>query len=284
MTTQDDLLHLHSKRRRFIAVTGGKGGTGKSTVAVNLAAVYAKQGSRVLLVDADLGMADLNLLLGVAPTRSIFDLLHGKPFESVLAKTHGVYLLPSLNGSYQLANLGASFRERLLGLIEKACTEFDTVIIDTAAGLGANSIDFAAIASEVILVTSSAPASLADAYACLKVLSTYKGLERAYILPNAVSSEEEGQLVFSQLSSLSERFLLSLELRSLPAVFFDNDVNNAAANGVPMVCYKPEANVSRALRRVAHRLDLLATTNPSRERLQRYLTQSGEFAQEVQVP
>jgi flagellar biosynthesis protein FlhG len=282
MTTQDDLLHLHSKRRRFIAVTGGKGGTGKSTIAVNLAATYARQGSRVLLVDADLGMADLNLLLGVAPNRSIFDLLHGKSFESVLAKTHGVYLLPSLNGSYQLANLDASVRDRFLSLIEKACIEFDTVIIDTAAGLGANSIDFAAMASEVILVTSSAPASLADTYACLKVLSSYKGLERAYILPNGVSSLEEAKIVFSQLASLSDRFLLSLSLHSLPAILFDNEMNTAAANGIPMVCYKPEANVSRALRLVAHRLDLLATANP--KKLRGYLTQTGELAQEVQVP
>ena len=284
MKTQDDLLHLHSKRRRFIAVTGGKGGTGKSTVAVNLAATYARQGARVLLVDADLGMADLNLLLGVAPNRSIFDLLHGRPFESVLSKTHGVYLLPSLNGSYQLANLEHSVRARFLSLIEKACTEFDTVIIDTAAGLGANSIDFAAMADEVVLVTSSAPASLADTYACLKVLYNYKGLERAYILPNAVSSEAEGQVVFSQLASLSERFLLSLSLQSLPAILFDTEVNIAAANGVPMVFYKPEANVSRALRRVAHRLDMLATSNFSQPKLRSYLNQTGEFAQEVQVP
>ena len=97
-----------AQRERAIAVTGGKGGVGKSTVALNLAMAYAARGANALMVDTDLGMADLNLLLGVAPGRSMLDVLNGTPVEEALVAAHGIHLLPALNGSYLLATMGAS--------------------------------------------------------------------------------------------------------------------------------------------------------------------------------
>src|SRR5262245_60417092 len=116
--SRSDLVAMDEPNRmRVIAVTGGKGGVGKSTTSVNLAAAYARKGSRTLALDSDLGMADLNLLLGVAPERSLADVLAGHPISDVLVEAHGLHLLPGLNGSFQLANLDAGAREVLFGAI-----------------------------------------------------------------------------------------------------------------------------------------------------------------------
>src|SRR5471030_1619748 len=128
---QDDV----TPQRRAIAVTGGKGGIGKSTLAVNLAVAYAQAGARTLMVDTDLGMADLNLLLGVAPDKSMLDALGGAPIEDVLVSAHGIQLLPALNGSYLLSTLGPAGLRRVLDLVESLASRFDSLVVDVAAGI-----------------------------------------------------------------------------------------------------------------------------------------------------
>src|ERR1043165_495586 len=114
--------------RRAIAVSGGKGGVGKSTVALNLAIAYSQLGARTLMVDTDLGMADLNLLLGVAPEKSLLDALSGTPVEEVLVSAHGLQLLPALNGSYLLSTIGPSAQRRVIELVGSLSGRFDTLV------------------------------------------------------------------------------------------------------------------------------------------------------------
>jgi flagellar biosynthesis protein FlhG len=234
---------------RVVAVTGGKGGVGKSTVALNLAVLRGAQG-RALALDGDLGMADLNLLLGVAPERSLLDLLHGTAVEEILVEAHGIHLLPALNGSFLLANLRGPARAQLLGTLAGLTGRFDHVVIDTAAGIGEIGVALAAAATEVIVVTSAEPLAIADAYACLKVLSVREGVRRALILPNSVSSAAQGDEVYGQLRALSDRFL-GMELIPLPSIPTDPMVSAAAATGVPLVRLCPDSPAARALRRVA---------------------------------
>ena len=242
---------------RVIAVTGGKGGVGKSSIAVNLACTYGRQGSRTMAFDADLGMADLNLLLGIAPEDSLADVLAGKPIAEVLAEAHGIHLLPGLNGSYRLANMGQTERHAILAAIDSLDDRFDTLIVDTGAGIQASNIDFAAAAAQVIVVATPEPLSLADAYACLKALSARAGVKRAFVLPNQVRSPSEAEDVFGRLAALVDRFL-DIQLTALPAIPHDPGLRNASAAGIPLVLHNPDSPASRAFKQVARKIDALA--------------------------
>ncbi len=251
------VVDLRPRRDRAIAITGGKGGVGKSTVAVNLACAYAKQGAQALTVDADLGMADLNLLLGVAPEFSLLDILRGCPIDDVLVEAHGIHLLPALNGSYSLENMDDDARAAVFGAISSLDDRFDTLIVDIAAGIGPNQVAFAGAVSDVVVVATPEPLSLADAYACLKVLATRQKLRHAFIAPNRVRSRAEAEEVVARLSSLVGRFL-GMTLTPLPAVPYDPLIAEAAAAGIPLVHYRPDAPAARAIKHLARRLDTLA--------------------------
>ena len=255
---RNDIIALRPRRERAIAITGGKGGVGKSTLAVNLAVAYAKAGARCLTVDADLGMADLNLLLGVAPDYSLLDVMHGTDIDEVLVATHGIHLLPALNGSFALESMNGTDREHLFRALSGLRDRFDTLIVDIAAGIGENQSAFAASVPDVVVVVTSEPLSLADAYACLKVLASREKLRHAYVVPNRVRSPSEAEEVVARLSALVSRFL-DVELTALPAVPFDASIASAASVGIPIVNYAPDSPASRAIRRLARRLDAFAT-------------------------
>lgn len=242
---------------RVLAVTGGKGGVGKSSIAVNLACTYAQRGARTIAFDADLGMADLNLLLGIAPEDSLADVLAGKPIAEVLHEAHGIHLLPGLNGSFRLANLGEHERHVLLAAIDSLDDRFDTLVVDTGAGINAANVDFAGAAGQIIVVATPEPLSLADAYACLKALSARCGVTRAFVLPNQVRSPSEAEEVFGRLAALTDRFL-DIDLTALPAIPHDPSLRAASAAGVPLVIHNPDSPASRAFKQVARRIDALA--------------------------
>jgi flagellar biosynthesis protein FlhG len=261
---------IETPRRRAIAVTGGKGGVGKSTMSVNLAVAYARRGARTLAVDGDLGMADLNLLLGLAPEKSLLDVIQGERLEDALIAAHGIHLLPALNGSYRLANLEARARERILDAIDRLGERFDTVVIDIPAGIGENAMGLAGAAADVVVVATPEPLSLADAYACLKVLVTKQGVRRAFVLPNNVRSPSEADEIFARLAALVDRFI-GIELEMLPAVPHDSAIARAAVAGTPVVAHSPDSPAARAIRQVTRRLDALARPPAAEERLGRFL-------------
>jgi len=241
-------------QRRSLAVTGGKGGVGKSSLALNLALARVERGSRTLMVDADLGMADLNLLVGVAPSHSMLDALGGMPIDQVLVAAHGLHLLPALNGSSLLATLGPTGQQRLLELIDGIAANFDTIVIDVAAGLGLTQAVFASATTTTLVVANPEPLSMADAYASLKVLATEHGVRRAYLLPNRVTSRAQGDELVARLSGLVGRFL-DLELIALPPIPADPMFQEAAQFGVPLLVHAPQSVAARALRLVDRVLD-----------------------------
>ena len=254
--TTSSVVPIRPQRNRAIAITGGKGGVGKSTLAVNLSVAYSRAGATPLAVDADLGMADLNLLLGVAPDRSLVDVVNGCPVEDVLVPAHGIHLLPALNGSDVLENMDDATRSQLFSAIESLDSRFDTLVVDVAAGVGRNQTLFAGAVPATVVVATPEPLSLADAYACLKVLAVRQSLRHAFIVPNRVRSGAEAEEVVSRLSSLVSRFL-SMELTPLPWIPYDPAVADACGAGTPLVIYRPDSPASRAIRQIARRLDAL---------------------------
>lgn len=252
------VIPLHIDRQRFIAVTGAKGGIGKSTISVNLSYVYARQRSQTVIVDGDMGMADLNLMLGVAPERSLADVARGVAAEDCLVACHGLHLLPGLNGSYQLANADGAMQERILEGVRTLGSSFRTVIIDAPAGIEKNAVELTSEAEEIVVVVTPQPTSIADAYGCLKVLHNRHDVEQVFLLVNDARSAEQGEEVAEQMLALAHRFLPELDVVVLPYVPHDMSLGHYAAQGVPAVLAAPDAPASRAIQKVARTLDLMA--------------------------
>ena len=248
--------------RRAIAVSGGKGGVGKSTVALNLAIAYSQLGARTLMVDTDLGMADLNLLLGVAPDKSLLDALSGTPIEDVLIDAHGISLLPALNGSYLLSTIGPAAQRRVIDMVSSLAERFDCLVVDIAAGIGQVQTTFAGATSDAIVVVNPEPLSMADAYACLKTLATQQDVRHAYVLPNRVTSRAQANELTARLGALVARFL-DLEITALPPIPSDPQVAESAQYGVPLMIHAPDSPAARAIRQLTRVLSSLAPRSGS---------------------
>ena len=243
--------------RRAIAVSGGKGGVGKSTIALNLAIAYSQLGARTLMVDTDLGMADLNLLLGVAPDKSILDALSGAPIDEVLISAHGIQLLPALNGSYLLSTIGPTAQRRLIEIVSGLAERFDTLVVDIAAGIGQAQTTFAGATADAIVVVNPEPLSMADAYACLKTLAIQQNVRHAYVLPNRVTSRAQANELTARLGALVARFL-DLEITALPPIPSDPCVAEAAQIGVPLLVHTPDAPAARAIKKLIRAIATVA--------------------------
>jgi flagellar biosynthesis protein FlhG len=230
---------------RSIAVTSGKGGVGKTQLSANLALALGKRGQKVLLLDADLGLASLDLALGIHPHADLLSVVRGeREIDDILVEAaHGVQLVPAC----------------LRSVIEELARRFDVLIIDTGAGIGANSVGFASLASEVLLVTTPDPTSLRDAYAMAKVLNKRAGVDEIALVANQVASEAGGLEVYERLLGIAQRFL-SLELRYLGCIPKDETVARAVASGHPYVIGAPHSKAARALESLVERLMQRSTT------------------------
>ncbi|NOY92594.1 MAG: MinD/ParA family protein [Deltaproteobacteria bacterium] len=241
--------------RRTIAVTSGKGGVGKTQVSANLAVGFARAGLSVLVLDADLGLASMDLAFGVRPEADLRDVLEGKQsMRDVLVEGPlGVKLVPACPGRYDMANLPPPERRRLLDAVSDVAAEFDVLLIDTGAGIGGNAVAFASHADEVVLVTTPDPTALRDAYAMAKVLHRRSGVDRVQLVANQVNSEVEGAELHENLDAIVRRFL-TLKLDYLGAVPRDEAVNDAVRSGEPFLLASPRCPASRALEAITRRL------------------------------
>jgi flagellar biosynthesis protein FlhG len=163
---------------RVMAVTSGKGGVGKTMLTANLAVLGAKRGKRVLIIDADLGLANVEIVFGVKPKRHVGDLLNPEvSADDVLIEVRpGIHILPAASGIQQLTQLGEDQKLRLIATLDGLAERFDLVLIDSGAGIGDNVLFFVGVAQEIVLVVTPEPTSLVDAYAAVKVLSQQMGI------------------------------------------------------------------------------------------------------------
>jgi len=247
---------------RVIAVSSGKGGVGKTNSVINLAVAFAMMGKRVLLLDADLGLGNLDVLLGLTPRYNIGHLLRGeKTLSDVLVKgPEGVLILPASSGVHELTELGVEDRLTLLSALENIGAEIDIMIVDTAAGISSNVLFFNTAAHEIVVVVSPEPASITDAYALMKVLYQKHAERRFRLIVNTAKSKTEALAVYKKISLAAERFL-GVSVDFLGFVFKDASVPKAVHRQKPVLELYPDSRASRCYREIAETIDSLSTDN-----------------------
>ena len=260
----DHPAHWSRPHVRTLVVASGKGGVGKSNVAANLAVALGERGARVLLVDADLSQANLDLLLGVHPRFDLQHVLSGEktPEEIVVTGPGGVRLVPAASGAPDLAELDDYRRECLLRGLSQLETDSDLVVIDTASGVSRQVTAFCLSADDVVVVTTPEMPAYSDAYGLIKLLQQ-QGLTHApHLLVNMVGSEEEAEETAHRIRLVARRFL-RLEIDSWGFVPFDPAVARAVRRQEPVVTAFPQSPAAHAYRALAERLWRIPEPEPS---------------------
>ncbi len=241
---------------KVICITSGKGGVGKTNISVNLAFALAAKGKKVLILDADLNLANVDILLGLTPKYNLHHVLTGeKTLPEILVQgPGGIFILPASSGVMELADLTEDQKIYFLSEMESLGDKIDYLIIDTAAGINNNVIYFNLAAQERVIVLTPEPTSLTDAYALIKVLSTRHDVKKFRILINLADSEKEALGVFRKLSLVADRFLESLSLDFLGFIPADKKLPAAVRAQRLVSEIYPEAQSSRSFNKLSEQL------------------------------
>jgi|TARA_B110000879_G_scaffold21013_1_gene26514 flagellar biosynthesis protein FlhG len=237
---------------QVIAVTGGKGGVGKTNLSVNLSLGLAELGKRVVLMDADLGLANVDLLLGVKAKRNIADVLAGNcELQDILIEaTGGIKVIPASSGTQELASLGVHEHAGLINAFNGLGESMDVLVIDTAAGISDSVISFVRAAQEVLLVVCDEPSSITDAYALIKILNRDYQMSKFRVVANMTRSDTEGRNLFKKLTHVTDRFL-DINLQYAGEIPFDDFVRKAVKKQKAAIIEFPRSKSSIAYRKLA---------------------------------
>ena len=257
---------------RVIAVTSGKGGVGKTMVSINLAVALAQTGQRVTLLDADLGLANADVLLGLTPERTLADVLDGTCAlqDILLDGPCGIKLVPASSGVQKMVELGASERVGLMQAFSGLDELTDVLIIDTAAGIATNAMQFCEAAQEILVVVCNEPASITDAYATIKVLHQQSGRDRFRILVNQVHDAKEAQNLFNNLVAVTDRFL-DVTLQLCGHVTFDRQIPVAGRKRQAIVESNPGTPAAADLKKIAKLVDTWPVPSKASGKLEFFL-------------
>ncbi len=270
---------IDHKPVQVFAVTSGKGGVGKSSMSINVATAMAAQGRNVMLLDGDLGLANLDVLLNLNPRYHLGHVVNGeRTLDEVIVKGPlGVSIVPAASGVQRLAELGTAQNVGLIRAFSELTHPVDTLIIDTAAGISDMVISFSKAAREVIIVVCDEPASITDAYATIKVLSKEHGVERFHVLSNKAQSVVHGRELFNKLSSVCERFL-NIPVHYLGTVPDDEHVLTSARQQRPVVEAFPRSKAAVALKSIARKLDTLPRPKDARGDMEFFVERLIQFS------
>ncbi|WP_254458066.1 MinD/ParA family ATP-binding protein [Xanthomonas sacchari] len=240
---------------RTIAVTGGKGGVGKTNISVNLSMALADMGKRTLLLDADLGLANVDVLLGLTPKFTVADLVAGRcTLEEVLIDLpNGLMVVPAASGRRYMAELPPAQHVGLVNVFSELQRELDVMIVDTAAGITDSVLTFCQAAQDAVVVVCDEPASITDAYALIKVLSRERGVDRVQIVANMVRDLNEGRMLYDKLSRVCEKFLGDVSLNYLGCVPQDDWLRLSVQRQQPVVKAYPSSPSAQAIAEIARR-------------------------------
>jgi len=241
---------------KVIAVTGGKGGIGKTNVSVNLAIALARQNRKVMLMDADFGLANVDVMLGLNSRQNLSHVISGECTleEITVDGPAGLKILPSASGNNNMLNLNTLEHGGLIRAFSDVTHDVDVLLIDTAAGLSESVVTYARAAHEVVIVVCDEPASLTDAYALIKVLNRYHGVSRFHILANMTCNHYEGRSLFGKLSKVAQRFL-DVSLTYMGAIPYDEYLRKAVQRQQAVVEAFPRSSSAISFGRLARKAD-----------------------------
>ncbi len=264
-------LPVVKKRKgvRVISVTSGKGGVGKSSVVVNLALALANEGERVLVLDADVGLGNIGILLGLRPTFTLDDLFDGtrRLGEIIVTGPGGIRIVPAGSGSQRCPTLNQRERLLLMDELDALDEEFDVLIIDTESGVSENVTYFNVAAQEIMLVLSPEPTSLADLYALIKLLTNRHGERSFRVLVNMVRDSDEGLEMFKKLSQVVSRFL-DVSLDYFGCIVRDDRLIDAVRKQMAVVELHPRSPAAGCFAKLARALKNSPTSPPMKGNIQ----------------
>ena len=265
------IIHLNQMRRqrhatpkkggvpkapaRVIAITSGKGGVGKTNIVANLGYALCKAGQRVLIFDADLGLGNLDVLLGLTPTYNLSHVIEGEKrlSEIIINGPGNLKILPASSGIQKMTRLTYSQKLDVFTELNTLLSSYDIVLIDTAAGISSNVLYFNASANEIMVVVTPEPTSITDAYALMKILSVKYQEKHFRLLVNLVKSEKEADEVSRQLCMVTNRFL-DVSIEHFGSVLTDENVKRGVRKQKVVSEWAPMTQASRNFSEIAHRL------------------------------
>lgn len=241
-----------NKPVKVIAVTAGKGGVGKSNVSVNLSVALSQLGNKVMLLDADLGLGNIDIMLGLHTRYDLSHVIKGacQLSDIILQGPNGLQIIPAASGTEFMSQLRYRENSGVIDAFNELTQGLDYLIIDTAAGISDTVLNFTRSAQELLVVVCDEPTSLTDAYALIKVMSKRYGWTNFHIVANMVRSEKDGQDLFNKLFRVSEQFL-NVQLDYLGVIPFDEHVHKAVKSQKPVIMAYPDSHAAESMRGLA---------------------------------
>lgn len=242
---------------QVLSVTSGKGGVGKTSIVVNMAIILASKGKKVLVLDADLGLANIDVMLGLAPKYNIQHVLEGQCLleDIILEGPKGIKIIPASSGIQELVDLTPEQQICLMNSLDYFDQDIDYMIIDTGAGISKNVMYFNTAAQRILVVCTGEPTSITDAYALIKVLRKQYGVKRFDLIMNNISSKVEGDQVARQLTLVCERFLGDVALEVLGSIPTDKSIPECIKGQKAFVGVHPNGEAAVRLERIVSRLE-----------------------------
>lgn len=254
---------------RVLAIASGKGGVGKTNVAVNLGISLSEMGRRVVLMDADLGLANVDILLGLHPKFNLSHLLNGERnlSEIMVEGPSGLRIVPASSGLQHMSDLSNGEQAAVIRAFSEIDEDTDVLLVDTAAGISSSVVNFARACQEVVLIVCDEPTSITDAYAFIKLLNRDYGVYRFQILTNMVQDARQGQALFYKLNKVTDHYL-DVTLNHLGIIPFDEFLRKAVQRQSPVTLSYPQSKSSQAFRQLSKRVVNLPITERSSGRLE----------------
>lgn len=248
--------HGTERLARIISVTSGKGGVGKTNIVINLGLALKRLNKRVLILDADLGLGNLDVLLGLAPRYNLSHVLRGiKTMEEIIVHgPEGIMILPASNGIQEMAHLTGTQRFKLISELDRMLETNDILLIDTASGISSDVTYFNVKAQEILIVVTPEPTSITDAYALIKVLSLKYRANQFNVVVNKARNMQEAQDVFRQLQTVTDKFL-TISIEYLGAILFDEMVQRSAKRQRILMDMHPRSPAARCYTALAKRMN-----------------------------